>query len=105
MPCAGLTSKVHHCPGVAERASAPCELSDGRDAPNNYLCACVDCGGGGSGCEERDWSAACDGDAPCRSPGGGIGTVKNGLCITRQGAAASFEQLCTPGSAAPHAGN
>ena len=97
------TACLHHCPGVAARASGPCELSNGRDAANDYLCACADCGGGGPGCEQRDWSASCDGDAPCRTPSGGVGTVENELCITRQGAAASFEQLCTPGSAAPHA--
>ena len=94
--------------GVAapDRASAPCALSDGRDASwGDFFCACVDCGGGGS-CEQHGWSAACDGDAPCRAPDGSVGTMQGGrACATRKGAAGSVEQLCLPGSAAPHAGS
>jgi hypothetical protein len=71
------------------------------------MCACLDCAGGGSECEQRGWSSACGGDAPCRivdAPDGSrrFGTVLNGqLCVTRAGASLSFEQLCTPGGAAP----
>ena len=71
----------------------------------DYRCACVDCGSTGIGCEQRGWSSACDGDAPCRVPAtGAIGTVQDGsVCVTRQGAASGFEQLCAlQGAAAPH---
>lgn len=112
MPCRAHRDRRIACrlpPGVADpdRASAPCSLSDGRDVAwgGSYLCACVDCAGGGAGCVRDSWSAACDGDAPCRAPDGTIGTMRDGrVCITRQGAASRFTQLCVAGSAAPLSG-
>jgi hypothetical protein len=111
MPCrAHRDCRIARLPsGVADanRASAPCALSDGRDVAwgDSYLCACVDCAGGGAGCVQKSWSAACDGDAPCRAPDGTIGTMRDGrVCITRQGAASGFQQLCVAGSAAPSGG-
>ena len=105
--------KVHHCSAhrsgmtSPDRAFAPCALSTGRDAARGeYLCACVDRGGAADSEWERTWSSACDGDAPCRSPDGVIGTMLDGrVCVTRHGAAGSFQQLCLPGAAAPRAGS
>ena len=85
---------------------AACELSDGSTAAlGEYMCACVDCTAAvAPGCQKRGWSAECGGDGPCRADtpfGGLIGTVVDGQCTTRAGAVAEFEQLCTPGAAAP----
>lgn len=95
--------------GAAPAGEARCQLSDGENTPpGDFMCACMACAAGklDSQCMERAWSSSCGGEAPCRVNASApasrrVGTVVNGMCVTRDGSSSEFEQLCTPGAAAP----